>query len=235
MGGRHGRTCHRLYRNGEGGPPDDPVRPDAAGDLLGGAGLDAGGVAGGAGQQDLPRERGDRGDAAAAGGAPIALNAQPWPPYYLDDAKKPGFARELLQLCIGEMGYETRFSPLPIDAMYKALRNGVLDGHVFSPDKSRESFVVYGKAPLFSDAYRPVVAPDVVPEGAPTWSQPGGGVKTSAAWLIEQAGFGKGYGNDRVSLSTKHTLALTNRGTASTADLLARMAAGISKRPAQGL
>jgi UDP-N-acetylmuramate dehydrogenase len=50
-----------------------------------------------------------------------------------------------------------------------------------------------------------------------------GGVKLSAAWLIERAGFAKGYpgpGN-RVSLSTKHTLALTNRGDATTADLLA--------------
>ncbi|MFG1639414.1 UDP-N-acetylmuramate dehydrogenase [Amycolatopsis sp. NPDC049252] len=50
-----------------------------------------------------------------------------------------------------------------------------------------------------------------------------GGVKLSAAWLIERAGFAKGYpgpGN-RVSLSTKHTLALTNRGEATTADLLA--------------
>jgi UDP-N-acetylmuramate dehydrogenase len=50
-----------------------------------------------------------------------------------------------------------------------------------------------------------------------------GGVKLSAAWLIDHAGFGKGYAGPggRVSLSTKHTLALTNRGDASTADLLA--------------
>ncbi len=71
----------------------------------------------------------------------------------------------------------------------------------------------------------PVIAPESVPAGAPTWPQPDGSVKTSAAWLIEQAGFGKGYGLDlrggRVSLSTKHTLALTNRGSASTDDLLA--------------
>ena len=51
-----------------------------------------------------------------------------------------------------------------------------------------------------------------LPEGAPRWEQPDGTVKTSAAWLIEHSGFHKGYGNDRVSLSTKHTLALTNRG-----------------------
>lgn len=66
----------------------------------------------------------------------------------------------------------------------------------------------------------PVVDASAVPEGAPAWEQPDGRVKTSAAWLIEHAGFPKGYGNDRVSLSTKHTLALTNRGTATTADLV---------------
>ncbi|MDF0528321.1 UDP-N-acetylmuramate dehydrogenase [Tsukamurella sp. 8F] len=49
------------------------------------------------------------------------------------------------------------------------------------------------------------------------------GVKLSAGWLIERAGFPKGYsgGRQTVSLSTKHTLALTNRGGATTADLLA--------------
>ena len=67
----------------------------------------------------------------------------------------------------------------------------------------------------------PVVPAEAVPEGAPTWPQADGLVKTSAAWLIERAGFAKGYGNDRVRLSSKHTLALTNRGGASTADLLA--------------
>jgi len=50
-----------------------------------------------------------------------------------------------------------------------------------------------------------------------------GHTKLSAAWLIEHAGFPKGFAGpgDRVSLSGKHTLALTNRGSASTADLLA--------------
>ncbi len=67
----------------------------------------------------------------------------------------------------------------------------------------------------------PVVDPGVVPEGAPAWPQPDGRVKTSAAWLIDHAGFGRGFGNERASLSTKHTLALTNRGSATTADLLA--------------
>jgi UDP-N-acetylmuramate dehydrogenase len=71
----------------------------------------------------------------------------------------------------------------------------------------------------------PFVDEDHVPPGAPAWPQPDGRVKTSAAWLIEHAGFGKGYGLDlrggRASLSTKHTLALTNRGGASSGDVLA--------------
>lgn len=52
-------------------------------------------------------------------------------------------------------------------------------------------------------------------------SYPGG--KLSAAWLIERAGFPKGHpGADApVRLSTKHTLALTNRGGATAADLIA--------------
>lgn len=46
-------------------------------------------------------------------------------------------------------------------------------------------------------------------------------VKVPAAWLIEQAGFGKGYpGHGPVRISAKHTLALTNAGGATTADLL---------------
>jgi UDP-N-acetylmuramate dehydrogenase len=54
----------------------------------------------------------------------------------------------------------------------------------------------------------------------PRFPEPDGRIKTSAAWLIEQAGFTRGYGSGLVTLSTKHTLALTNRGGATTADLL---------------
>ena len=56
----------------------------------------------------------------------------------------------------------------------------------------------------------------------PRFDAPDGQVKTSAAWLIERAGFGKGYGlPGPAALSTKHTLAVTNRGTATAADIVA--------------
>ena len=57
----------------------------------------------------------------------------------------------------------------------------------------------------------PVVAPEHAPKDAPAWPQPDGLVKVSAAWLIEAAGFAKGYGAQTVGVSSKHTLALTNR------------------------
>jgi UDP-N-acetylmuramate dehydrogenase len=66
----------------------------------------------------------------------------------------------------------------------------------------------------------PFVDAAALPAGAPSYPQPDGRVKTSAAWLIERSGLGRGYGTSRVRLSTKHTLALTNRGSATTADLL---------------
>lgn len=62
------------------------------------------------------------------------------------------------------------------------------------------------------------LGPDVTPPAFPAGE---GRTKTSAAWLIDRAGFTKGYGSGPARISTKHTLALTNRGAASTEDLLA--------------
>ena len=74
--------------------------------------------------------------------------------------------------------------------------------------------------PILSNA----VAAAALPDDAPRYPAGEGLLKTSAAWLIEHAGFTKGFGADlnggRATLSTKHTLALTNRGTASADDLL---------------
>jgi len=91
---------------------------------------------------------------------------------------------------------------------------------------------------FFTNPVLPMDLADTLPDGAPRYpvrspqpestTGPSLGaidpslVKTSAAWLIEHAGFGRGYGlPGPVSLSTKHALALTNRGHGTTADLLA--------------
>jgi len=69
-----------------------------------------------------------------------------------------------------------------------------------------------------------------LPGDPPGWPEPGGRVKTSAAWLIERAGFGRGHARGRVGISTKHTLALVNRGGATTAELL-----GLAREIAAGV
>jgi UDP-N-acetylmuramate dehydrogenase len=68
------------------------------------------------------------------------------------------------------------------------------------------------------------VAERVGPDGpaAPSWPLDARTVKTSAAWLIERAGFARGYGNPHgIAISSKHTLALCNRGGGTSAELVA--------------
>ncbi|GLZ07578.1 UDP-N-acetylenolpyruvoylglucosamine reductase [Actinomadura sp. NBRC 104412] len=67
---------------------------------------------------------------------------------------------------------------------------------------------------LGPDARFPRYAESPGPDGEPR-------TKTSAAWLIDKAGFTKGHALGPVRISGKHTLALTNPGDGSTADLLA--------------
>ncbi len=65
-----------------------------------------------------------------------------------------------------------------------------------------------------------IVASAGVEEGkVPHWPAGEGKIKVPAAWLLEQAGFVKGYGAGPAGISTRHTLALTNRGGATCADI----------------
>jgi UDP-N-acetylmuramate dehydrogenase len=61
-----------------------------------------------------------------------------------------------------------------------------------------------------------------LPSEAPRWEQPDGRVKISAAWLIENAGIGKGFklGDSKAATSSKHCLAITNRGGASAKEIV---------------
>ncbi len=60
-----------------------------------------------------------------------------------------------------------------------------------------------------------------LPSDAPRWPVEDGRVKTSAAWLIERAGYARGFGTGAIRVSSKHTLALTNRGAGSATELVA--------------
>jgi len=67
----------------------------------------------------------------------------------------------------------------------------------------------------------------------PRFAAPDGKTKLSAGWLIERAGFARGYGHGRAGISSKHALALVNRGGATATELLALAAeiqAGVRAR-----
>jgi len=74
----------------------------------------------------------------------------------------------------------------------------------------------------------PIVASDLLPaltarfgSVPPSYPAGEGKVKLPAAWLIEQAGFAKGFRLGRAGISSRHTLALVNLGGATAADILA--------------
>jgi UDP-N-acetylmuramate dehydrogenase len=146
------------------------------------------------------------------------------------------------QLRLGDLGAPVRYAELARTlgvepggrAPSREVREAVLGlrrgkGMVLDPDDHD----TWSAGSFFTNPFLTAEQAALLPEGAPRWEQPDGRFKTSAAWLIEHSGFGKGYGNERVSLSTRHTLALTNRGGAATADLvtLAReVRAGVEER-----
>jgi UDP-N-acetylmuramate dehydrogenase len=76
---------------------------------------------------------------------------------------------------------------------------------------------------FFTNPVLSVEAIAQLPADAPRYPVDSNHVKTSAAWLIERSGIGRGFAlsaDSEASVSTKHTLALTNRGSATTTELL---------------
>jgi UDP-N-acetylmuramate dehydrogenase len=134
------------------------------------------------------------------------------------------------QLRLGDLGAPVRYAELArtlgVEAgdrvPAKDVREAVLGlrrgkGMVLDPDDHD----TWSAGSFFTN---PVVDADLAERlaaQAPQWPQPDGRIKVSAAWLIAQAGFEKGMVRGNVGLSTRHALALTNRGGGSTAELLA--------------
>jgi UDP-N-acetylmuramate dehydrogenase len=69
----------------------------------------------------------------------------------------------------------------------------------------------------------PIVSKEIaatLPAEAPRWPQADGRIKTSAAWLMENAGMKKGKAHNGAAISSKHVLALVNTGSATAADIV---------------
>ena len=67
----------------------------------------------------------------------------------------------------------------------------------------------------------PIVAADRAVDGCPSWPAGDGRMKLSAAWLVQNAGFGRGTRDGHVGTSSRHSLALTTEPGATATELLA--------------
>jgi UDP-N-acetylmuramate dehydrogenase len=87
----------------------------------------------------------------------------------------------------------------------------------------RRSAGSFFKNPIVSASELPRIAAavSVAEPEVPRYPAGPGGVKLPAAWLLERAGFVKGYRQGAAAVSTRHTLALTNQGGATAADIAA--------------
>ncbi len=116
----------------------------------------------------------------------------------------------------------TRYTRLAMQGTKKAtLVATALRAQNDTPDANRHSCGSFFMNPILTAEQAAMLPPEaprfeaVLPNGEP-------GIKTSAAWLIDHAGFHKGYTVDddaKAGLSTLHTLALTNRGQAGSQDV----------------
>lgn len=97
-------------------------------------------------------------------------------------------------------------------------------GMVVTPDNpERRSAGSFFKNPIVAASLLPRVAAaaGVAEVDVPRYPAGDGEVKLPAAWLLERAGFVKGYRRGPAAVSTRHTLALTNQGGAAAADITA--------------
>ena len=89
-------------------------------------------------------------------------------------------------------------------------------------DADSRSAGSFFKNPIVTRAeYERIVAlPTCKDQKPPSFPAPEGMVKISAAWLVENSGFQKGYTEGRVGISRKHSLAIVNRGGATAEEVV---------------
>ena len=113
-------------------------------------------------------------------------------------------------------------SPTPIEVYHavRAIRHGkgmlIVEGE--ADCRSAGSFF---KNPVVVESVLAEIAAtlNIPPDTIPHWPAGGNLIKLPAAWLLEQAGFPKGFTMGNAGISTRHTLALINRGNATAADI----------------
>lgn len=135
-----------------------------------------------------------------------------------------------VQLKKGELSLPIQYAELANElginegerAPLKAVRSKVLEirtrkGMLLS-DSDRDS---WSAGSFFINPSVSAAKASELPTNAPRWTNPDGSIKLSAAWLLENSGIAKGQKHGGAAISSKHVLAITNRESASSEDVLA--------------
>ncbi len=100
-------------------------------------------------------------------------------------------------------------------------------------DPNSKSAGSFFRNPIVAESLLGAVAAAAGVDEVPHWPAGDGLVKLPAAWLLEKAGFVRGYSMGNAGISTRHTLAVVNRGGATAADVVAlreRIVGEVSRR-----
>jgi UDP-N-acetylmuramate dehydrogenase len=121
--------------------------------------------------------------------------------------------------------FEGRETPPNLSEMREAVRHiRALKGMLITPgDPDCLSAGSFFKNPVLSEEQHDDLKQRAAARGLTLPSYPALETrkKVSAAWLVERSGFAKGFGFGRVGISSRHALAIVNRGAATAADVLA--------------
>ncbi len=147
------------------------------------------------------------------------------------------FKRETAQYLILDVTFHLRLGEFSLPIKYKELADFLkvdLDARVPTSElrlavlalREKKGMLIRGVHQNWSAGsffVNPIISAEVaatLPESAPRWPQPDGLIKTSAAWLMENAGVSKGEKLNGAKISDNHVLALTNAGNATAEDIV---------------
>jgi len=159
------------------------------------------------------------------------------------------FKREADRYVILDVTFQLRRGEFSLPIKYKELADALgveIDAKVPIQELRNAVLALREKKGMLSDSdhqnwsagsffVNPIVPGEIaaaLPSDAPRWPQPDGTVKVSAAWLMERAGVAKGETLNGAKISDKHVLAISNGGTATTADIV-ELARSARKRVAE--
>ena len=85
----------------------------------------------------------------------LILNDIDWPPYLFPESKNElsGLGKDVLNECLPKKDFRLKYEKLPVKRTHLDMQTGKIDISLYSYKKERETFLIYGKVPIFTTEY----------------------------------------------------------------------------------